>query len=61
MYNFDFPEVVRGPGGLRMVREAARTHFLHISSKSDLIVLSYEEKTKEKLRTHAFSYWGASA
>ena len=45
--NFDVPEVVGGPGGFRKVREAGRMNFLHISTKFDLMVPSYDQRTKK--------------
>ncbi len=42
-----FPEVLGGPGGFRKVREAGRTNFMQISSKTDLMVPSYDQTTKK--------------
>ena len=44
---FGVPEVVGGPGRFRKVREAGRMNFLQVSSKSDLMVRSYDQKTKK--------------
>ena len=38
--------VLGGPGGFRKVREASRKNVLLFSSRSDLMVLSYDKKTK---------------
>ena len=40
-------KVLEGPEGFRKVREAERIHFHLISSKSDSMVPSYDQKTKK--------------
>ena len=45
--NFVFSIVFAGPGGFGKVREAGRTNFLQISSKSDLMVPSYDRKREK--------------
>ena len=47
---FLFPDVVgcHGPRGFRKVREAGRMNVLQISSKSDLMVPSNEQKTSKQ-------------
>ena len=41
--------VLEGPGGFRKVREAGRNNSLLFSSKFDVIVPSYEQKTPKVL------------
>ena len=45
--HFGFLEVFGGPGGFRKVREACRKIVHLVSSKSDGVVPSYDQKTKK--------------
>ena len=44
--HFGFPESFGGPGRFRKVRETDRLNFLQISSKCDMMMPSYDQKTK---------------
>ena len=63
MLVFRVREVFGGPRGLRKVREASRLNFLQISSKSDLMVPTYDQQTKKvndrKVRT-IWNYFNVS-
>ena len=47
LLNVGFAEVFGGPGGFRKVREAGSKNFLLVSSKSDLMVPSYDQKNRK--------------
>ncbi len=44
---FGFPAVWGGPGGFRKVREAKRNNFSKFSSKTHVMVPSYDKKIKK--------------
>ena len=43
-----FPEVFGGPAGFGKVRAAGRINFLQLSSKSELMVPSYDQQKQNK-------------
>ena len=44
LQNLGFRMVFGGPGGFRKIREADRMNFLQLSSKSDLMISSHDQK-----------------
>ena len=48
---FGFPEVSGGPGGFVQLREANRHNFLLLSSKSDLMLPSYDQLSQQRTTT----------